>query len=773
MTRLFLVVSLLTSALPLAAQTPSDLQNIAIPFMTTHCFSCHGPEKKRADLVLHVYKDEASILKDRKKWQTILHMVANNEMPPEGRARPKAEEIEAFTKAVHGIFERHDRAAGPDPGRVTMRRLNRTEYNNTIRDLVGVDFQAAEDFPTDDVGFGFDNIGDVLTISPLHMERYLAAAENIMSKAIVAGKPAPPPVKTAQGRFLEPGGNHPQPRPLVKGALNTPYNITQGGDFKVIVRAFARQAGDEPVKFALLAGSNELKQFEIRSSEKKPLPYEAAVTLPKGPVRIYVQLLNPFTTADKKDRALMVEHIQLIGPMDTRPDSHRALLACDPGLDEAAKTRHVLKRFADRAYRRPATTDEVERLVKFVEFAQKRGDSWEAGVALAMQAVLVSPKFLFRVELDPRSNAKGPQPLDEHQLASRLSYFLWNSMPDDELFELAGKKALNANLDAQVARMLKDPKAASFVESFFVQWLQLQPLRLSSPDAMVFPDFNEKLRGDMLKETALFFKTIVAEDRSVLEIIDTDWSFVNERLARHYGIIDTNGNRPGPKPLVKGKPDPSYKPGQPIKGEAFVKVKFQQGQRGGVLTQASVLTVTSNPTRTSPVKRGRWVLEQILGTPPPPPPPNVPELDEKKQTTGSLRQRMEQHRQNVACAGCHARMDPIGFAFENFDGIGKFRTKDGEFPIDPSGVLPNGQSFQGPQELKRILLGKKELFTRCLTEKMLTYALGRGLEYYDRPAIDRIVAALPKSEFRFSTLIAEVAKSDPFRMRRGQDKAEP
>ncbi|HEX3315697.1 MAG TPA: DUF1592 domain-containing protein, partial [Gemmataceae bacterium] len=466
---------------------------------------------------------------------------------------------------------------------------------------------------------------------------------------------------------------------------------------------------------------------------------------------------------EKKQRGVNVENLQLIGPMDTRPDTHRALLAAPDKLDAAAKTRHVLKRFLDRAYRRPATADELERVARIADMSMKSGDSWEGGVQLAMQAILVSPKFLFRVELDDRPTDKVSHPIDDYALASRLSYFLWNTMPDQTLFDLAGKKQLHKEVSAQVQRMLRDPKAEALVDNFAVQWLQLRPLANFAPDAKTFPRFDDSLRHDMLKETKLFIKAVIDEDRSVLDLIDGKFTFLNERLARLYGIADTNGNPLYQKAVTK--------PGAPIRGEnRFVRVNLGPTVRGGILTQASILAVTSNPTRTSPVKRGRWVLEQILGTPPPPPPPDVPDLDSGKQTTGTLRQRMEQHRKNVACAGCHARMDPIGFAFENFNAIGEFRKTDGTAPIDASGTLPGGQTFNGPAELQKILRGKTELFGRCLTEKMLTYALGRGLESYDKPAIDGIVAALQKNDFKFSILVTSIAQSDPFRLRRGKDQ---
>jgi hypothetical protein len=389
------------------------------------------------------------------------------------------------------------------------------------------------------------------------------------------------------------------------------------------------------------------------------------------------------------------------------------------------------------------------------------GEKWEAGIQLAMQAALCSPKFLFRVETDDAPTSTEVKPIDEFHLASRLSYFLWSSMPDDTLLDLAEKRQLTAKLDEQVERMLADPRAAALMQNFPMQWLQIKRIQFISPDGQLFPTFNDKLRASMLKETELFVESIFREDRSVLQLIDADYTFLNEPLARHYGIADTNGNAIG---------QPAKKPGgQPIKGEQFRRVLLQDRTRGGLLTQASVLTVTSNPTRTSPVKRGRWVLEQILGAPPPSPPPNVPELSEKEKdvTAASLRERMEVHRRNPACANCHAKMDPIGFALENFNAVGAYRTKDGSFDIDATGEFADGTKFTGPGELKAIVLKRKDEFVRCLTEKLLIYAIGRGLEYYDRPTVERIVKALPGGEYKFSTLVKEIVQSDAFRKRRG------
>jgi hypothetical protein len=762
------------------AKSDPSFAKEGVAFVAKHCARCHGDKVKKGDLRLTIYQNEADVLKHRKVWQNVLTVLRAGDMPPPSvKARPAATEVDAFTSSIQAIFDRADRNAKPDPGRVTIRRLNRTEYNNTIRDLVGVDFQPAEDFPDDDVGHGFDNIGDVLSLPPLLMERYLAAAEGIVGRAIL-GKVPKPPQRRIPARFLQPRirnqartTNAPRWRPLDERRhyLSVQHRVSLAGEFFFRVHAWARQIDDhEPVRVAILDGQSELKRFDVTASEKQPVTLEIKLDLSPGDHRFYVKILNP--TAGEKGRNLMVEFFQIVGPSDTRPASHRKLLATT-GKTTREQTTEVLARFASKAFRRPATDDEVGRLVKLAETAQKRGDTWEESIQLPMQAVLVSPKFLFRVELDDGGRAlssqgaghapRSPEPINEYQLASRLSYFLWSTMPDDELFALAAKKQLTANLDAQVQRMLKDSKASALVDNFAMQWLQLRRLQMVSPDTRLFPTFNEALRKSMLKETELFFTEIIREDHSILDLIDGGYTYLDERLATHYGIMDTAGTRQG---------QPRNRNARRILTSRFLRVELPAGDdRRGILGQASILTVTSNPTRTSPVKRGKWVLEQLLGTPPPPPPPDVPELAEndKAVLTGSLRQRMEQHRKNPTCANCHAKMDPLGFAFENYDAVGRYRTLDGKFPIDPAGVLPDGKSFKGPAELKAILKEKKDLFARCLAEKMLTYALGRGVEYYDRPAIDGITAALAKNEYRFSALVREIAKSYPFRMRRGKE----
>jgi len=502
-------------------------------------------------------------------------------------------------------------------------------------------------------------------------------------------------------------------------------------------------------------GTNELKTFDVPVEAGTSAVYEVRLKVASGTNRFSASYINNLvnnTDRDRKkrgDRNLVIDHLEIAGPLDVPlpplPVTHRRIFFRDSTpTNKTEYAREILAHFATLAYRRPAKSDEVDRLVKFVQLATKQGDSFERGVQLALQAVLVSPHFLFRGELQPEpNNPKAVHPVNEYALASRLSYFLWSSMPDDELFALAAKGKLRRSLDGQVKRMLKNPKSRALVDNFAGQWLQLRNLRIATPDAKTFPDYDDSLRAAMQKETETFFENIIRDDRSVLDFLDANYTFVNERLAKHYGI-------------------------KSVKGDEFKRVSLKGTGRAGVLTQGAILTLTSNPTRTSPVKRGKYVLENILGTPPPPPPPDVPELKEAK-LTGTLRQRMEQHRENPSCASCHARMDPIGFGFENFDGIGAWRQKDGDAAIDPAGQLVSGESFKGSGDLALILAkSKRDEFVRCLSEKMLTYALGRGLEFYDKCALDQMTEGLAKRRYRFSSLITEVVKSVPFQNRRGE-----
>ena len=797
---LTLMLALVTFTANPGEKDSPDFSQEGTLFLEQYCFSCHAGDQPAAELSLDSFTDTHSLIKNRDVWERVLDMVTTAQMPPSDSDQPSMEASESFVAHIEAIFEHVDRTAKPDPGKVTVRRLNRVEYRNTVRDLLGVDFNPTENFPADDVGHGFDNIGDVLTMSPLLMERYLEAAEAIATRVILLDRH--PPSKRYQGgsrlnprhddipdeqrfRLLDPTATEAwKSGPFTASA--TYFKISP--DVEIVYRAtlYAETDSEAPVEVVLfiegealeevtspdkltrLVGVDPtadnkikvLKSFKITARDKeKTQTIEFLVTGIPNIENVGIAMLKP---VDGEPHAkLQIRTLWSEGPLDTRPDSHFEILACTPGTSQAKQTREVLTRLLRRGYRRPPTGDEVEQLAQFVESIQADGVAWEAGIQEAIKVILCSPKFLFRLELDDRPQTPDPYPIDAFQLASRLSYFLWASMPDDELFELAERNQLTVNLEAQVKRMLTDPKATELGRNFGSQWLQIQRITTAAPDLNQFPTFTGSLRIAMLKETELFLESIFREDRSILDLIDADYTFLNQTLGNHYGIIDTQGNWNGKEEPVPG--------GEPLKGRSFRRVALQGTSRGGILTHASVLTVTSNPTRTSPVKRGRWVLEQVLGTPPPPPPPDVPELEEADEVVrgNTLRERLEQHREDPTCANCHAKMDPIGFALENYNAIGAFRWTDGELPIDTTAELPDGTTLHGITDLKQILKDKKQQFARCLTEKMLTYALGRGLEYYDRPIVEHIVAQLESGGYRSSVLITEVAKSDPFRLRRG------
>lgn len=769
-----------SSAAASAAKSPGAVaaeaayQRDVVPFLQKYCFECHGNGKAKADMTFDKYKDDLSVWNDRKTWDTVQHMLETHEMPPKKKPQPQPAEVDAVLKSIGALFERLDRTAKPNVGRVTIRRLNKTEYNNTIRDLIGGDIAPADDFPADDVGYGFDNIGDVLSVTPLLLERYLSAAEQILEQAIVVADP-PKPSKSLLNNIQ-------RSATAIKSELGG--NIAfEAGEYNIRVRLSGDQIGDEPVKVMLRAAGKDVKQFDVTAPKDKPMVIEARTKMEAGSQRISVAFLNPYTlpdtrpstnpatkpasqpaapppvgrrnfgappVSDGKTRILFLRDIEVEGPFNppppTLPEVHKRLMAHKEGGNPRQAAREIVSRFATKAFRRPVKDEEVESFLKLYDDMDVKGKRFEVRVRAALYRVLVSPHFLFRIELDPPGAKAGETyAINEYELASRLSYFLWNSMPDEELTTLAGKGQLRTNLDAQIKRMIKDTRSTSFLHGFAEQWLTLRKLELASPDPKMFPSFDASLRKAMAKESMLFFEAIVRENRPMLDLLDADFTYVNGQLARHYGMSN-------------------------FRGRDWDRVTLPAG-KGGILTQASVLTLTSNATRTSPVKRGKFVLEQILNTPPRPPPEDVPALEDQKQLKGTLRQIMEQHRANPVCASCHQRMDPIGFAFENYDPVGAWREKDAGVMIDPSGTLPDGKSFSGPAELKRILKEKKDLFTRCLSEKMLVYALGRGLEYYDRRAVDKIMTALEKDQYRFSTLLTEIIKSDPFQKRTATGEA--
>ncbi|HTU93051.1 MAG TPA: DUF1592 domain-containing protein [Gemmataceae bacterium] len=614
-----------------------DFGRHVVPLVTKYCLACHNSAKARGGVMLDGWHDEAAAKGNVHLWENAAVQLRSESMPPPGRPRPTAAEVAAFNAWLDAVLPlRNSR-------RVSLRRLNRSEYNNTVRDLIGLDLRPADRFPADDLGHGFDNNGDVLSLSPLLLEKYLDAADTIGQVAFRSD--------AVRQRIL-----HPPP--------------------------------DDPLLLPLRAVT-----YPVRAPVEKRLILSAADLAP-----------------------------------------------ADPAEQERQRAYEILRAFADRAYRRPVTHDELTRLLLFVESAQKSGEGVEKGIRTALRAILVSPHFLFRVET-------AADRLEDFVLANRLSYFLWSSMPDEELFRHAARKTLRQRkvLSAQVRRMLRDPKSRALAANFAAQWLQTRALRDIAPDPDRFPPFDEALRSAMFQESECFFDSIVRGDRSILDFLDADYTFVNERLARHYGIAG-------------------------VHGEEFRRISLAGTPRAGVLTQASVLTVTSNPTRTSPVKRGKWILDNILGAPPPPPPPGAGDLrdDHSASLSGSLRQRLEQHRANPDCASCHRRMDPLGFGLENFDAIGTWREREGALAIDASGTLPGGVSFNGPAELRAILKGRPDAFARCFTEKLFIYALGRGLDRRDRLAVDAIVRKIAHREYRFSSLILAIVFSEPFQGRGDQ-----
>jgi hypothetical protein len=760
----FIILVLLTAAASLAAPRAVSYSETVVPLLDKYCYDCHGNGKHKGDLALDRWKSEADAVADRKTWQRITEMLDGHEMPPKKRSQPTTAEREMIVAWVEQEVLKCD-CNNPDPGRVTIRRLNRTEYNNTIRDLLGVDFKPADDFPVDDSGYGFDNIGDSLSMPPILVEKYLNATEKIVDAAL--GR-----AKSRTQRFavdeLEVGYNAKRRGDgwvTLNGIEEDDVAVTQtlpvGGEYLFRVRAYARQEATNAIDLTFMIDRTPVLAQPVETNRAAAKVYEVKLNVPAGKHRLRAVVRRnkeglseaealKWKSGVVQKGAVSVEWVELEGPITVSvPETRKRLIPREPARGrEARLAREIVGDFARRAFRRPVAKQEVERLTALAEQAWRRGGSFEDGLALSLQATLVSPHFLYRGELQPEpDNPKSIHPVNEYALASRLSYFLWSTMPDDELLTLAERRALRKNLDSQVRRMLNDPKSRALVDNFVGQWLQLRNVATMAPDPERFKNFDEPLRDAMRRETELFFENIVREDCSVLEFLTADYTFVNERLAKHYGLEN-------------------------IRGGEFRRVSLSSTPRRGVLTHGSILALTSNPTRTSPVKRGKWVLDNLLNAPPPPPPPDVPELKEGKELTGTLRERMEQHRADLLCASCHARMDPIGFAFENFDGIGAWREKDGGEAIDASGELLTGEKFKGHAEFLTILAAqKKEQFMRALADKMLTYALGRGLEYYDKCALDEISARLAKGNYRFSELVLGVVKSTPFQKRRGDTAA--
>lgn len=764
---LFGLVGPFAAVLPLAAQQSDFLETQQriyaerlAPLLADYCRDCHADGTSEGGLDLDRYPDYLSALEDRDRWLKLKRRIENGDMPPaDGPSISDAHRRE-MVSLLDGLLEQLDCASLARPGHVTIRRLNRVEYRNTVRDLTGIDYLPAADFPGDDVGYGFDHIGDVLSLPPILLEKYLEAAETIAEAAIIVAPDAKLELRVAGAALsgVQPTGERRSEAGALttEGAALTEVEIPARGRYEIRIRAYGDQAGDEPARMAFRIDDDSPKTVDVKATSRSPSNYVIRVDLEPGKRRIGGAFVNDFYRPDhpipsRRDRNLILESLEIRGPLDAPseadlPATHRRLVFVTPASESATDRRsaaeQVVQRMASRAFRRPATADEIERLTTLAISAIDDGETFESGIQLALQAILVSPHFLYKVER-PLADGEDRRDLDPFEFATSLSYFLWSSMPDDELLRAAWEGRLSDPQERrrQVLRMLADPRSAALVDNFAEQWLQLRVLDRLNPDPERFPEFDQELRAAMREETRLLFAEVLRSDLSVMTLLEADFTFVNGRLARHYGIAN-------------------------VDGDEFRRVSTAGTGRGGLLTQASILTLTSNPTRTSPVKRGKWVLENLLGEPPPPPAPGVMELEAQEQLTGTLRERMQQHRENPACAACHAPMDPIGFALENFDAIGRYRTDDDGLPIDAAGVLPDGSSFAGAIELQRLLsTSRRERFVATVAEKLTVYALGRGLRFYDACAVDRIVFRAEAGDLKFSELVVAIVESDPFRAR--------
>jgi hypothetical protein len=794
------------------------------PLLTEYCSDCHADGAMKGQVAFDEFTSHEQRLGRRDLWLAVLKNVRAGLMPPDKKPQPSAAEkkqLEDWIKSE--VFEIDP--ANPDPGRVTIRRLNRTEYRNTIRDLMGFDFKVEDELPPDDSGYGFDNIGDVLTVSPMLLEKYMHAAETIVAGAVprvsrvVAEKIVPGHL------FGSPEGKRRNDRHSIYARTNLShaFDAARAGSYRLgleleVLGQFDFDPGRMQV--VLKVDDKELWQQEFGWENGKKFRQDFDVNWPAGKRQVQLEL-HPLTPIEQKTNAfdLRIVNVRLEGPLAqehwVRPRNFDLFFTKDVPEGAAARrsyAREILGRFGLKAFRRPIDERSLERLVSIAEAGYTApGKRFEDGVAQAMIPVLASPRFLFRVEetIPDSAVSNGSHPLvDEHALASRLSYFLWSTMPDAELFALAGRGALRSNLTAQVQRLLADARSEAFIENFVGQWLQVRDVdgidinarAVLSRDAgqerdmrqtrerfqalRDIPDeklteaqraelqaireqfrrrfgnrqnieLDRDLRRALRQETEMAFAHVMRGDRSLVELIDSDYTFLNERLVRHYGLTNWVGTN--------------------FVGADMRLVKLpKDSPRGGVLTHGAVLIVTSNPTRTSPVKRGLFVLDNILGTPPPPPPPDIPNLEDSEQEVAgrqpTLRETLELHRGKPLCSSCHNRMDPLGLALENFNALGMWREKERGQPIDAAGKLITGEPFNDIRDIKKVLATRhRRDFYHCLTEKMLTYALGRGLAYYDVEAVDRIVERLEKENGRFSALLVGIVESAPFQKRRNPD----
>ena len=750
-----------------AAATPDAHQAV----VRRYCVTCHNPRTKSGGLVLDGLS-LAEVPASAETWEKVVRKLRTNAMPPAGMPRPDAAASTALTTFLETEIDRAA-AAKPLPGRTeSIHRLNRAEYRNAVRDLLALDIDVDSMLPADDMSYGFDNNGGVLKMTPSLLDRYIATARHISRLAM--GSPSIQP--TAETFRLRADLSQDiafDTLPLgTRGGTAIRYHFPLDGEYSIEVEPLS--GGNDAHQLEISIDGERVKLFTVGGRRPQAaagvaydapddalevrVPVEAGprvvgVTFVKKTAALVETVREPFHTphAEGGTRSQpSVASVTISGPFSPTgvgdTPSRQRIFACRPAgrQAEAACARQILTQLARRAYRRPATEAQLKVLLDFYADGRASG-TFESGIELALRRLLVSPEFLYRIEADPVAVKPGEAyPLGDYELASRLSFFLWSSIPDDELLDAAAKGTLKdeQQFARQVRRMIADPRSEALAKNFAGQWLYLRTIEGSLPNVYLFPNFGENLRQDFRRETELFFDSVLRENRSLLELLTADYTFVNERLAKHYGMPNVYGSH-------------------------FRRVAIADENRRGLLGHGSILTVTSLADRTTVVGRGKWILENLLAAPPPAPPPDVPPLPEQKNNGKvlTLRERMQQHRANPVCASCHARMDPLGFALENFDATGQWRTREAGNAVDASAELPDGTRFEGPAGLRKMLLGQPEQVATATTEKMLTYALGRGLGYYDLPAVRKIVQAASRDDYRFHTVVLGVVNSVPFRMK--------
>lgn len=769
------IIGGILTAPPATADPATTYTKEIAPLLENYCYDCHGDGESKGKLALDDFKDLSTHLQDRKQWLTVWRNLRSQIMPPSDKDQPTPAERKRLLSWIEQEVFKLD-ANNPDPGRVTIRRLNRTEYQNAVFDLLGVEYDTREAFPADDSGYGFDNNGDVLSISPLLMEKYIAAADEVVALALPKGAAAQVPRVEIAGENFKASGD-----PKINGSwlpfakpqqVVVQQDIRWDGIYKVKIEYAiqgASEATTDEAQLDVSVGGKKVGGVSLGWDQRRVIELTGEATLKAGRQSFEIHLAPTRQPQSGEDELfLTVNRVSVQGPLGGEQreyaKGYRMIFVDGPAPENTAGkeryARKIIRSFVSRAFRKPLDESTIDRLIAIVnEVAGRPGNDFPDGIKQAIATCLCSPRFLFRVEIQPDPNNPGKVvPLDEYSLASRLSFFIWNSVPDDELLSLAFNNKLRINLTGQVDRMLKDSRSQRLVKNFVGQWLQARDVETVAISTKTILGkatnreatrvFDPRLRSDMQRETEMLFNFILRENRPAEELISARYSFLNERLAKYYGIDG-------------------------VSGEKFRAVDLtDHPERGGILTQGTFLMVTSNPTRTSAVKRGLFVLDNLLGSPPPPPPPNIPKLEDAipGKANPTQREMMEIHRKKPDCRGCHARMDPIGLGLENFNALGQFRTEEYGQRIDASGKLLTGEKFSDVATLKKILSStRKQDFYRTLSEKLLTYAIGRGVEIYDATTIDRLTTRMAGTDGSLRELIQGIIESAPFQKRRGDE----